>query len=248
MEMRFTKLLFKNIAWILGVLAALVAGLFAVQGDAMSNLLLVNCSRGDIWCVIKIDALVLTAVFGVLFLVIFAPPVVTDSIISVFKFTLSLLVKFFKTPNFSNVEISFSETKTGDISICAKNKEWRYPSVSIEALSEGNLKWEPFQKSDIAEIEKRGSKYATFLKSANDEFYIDSKNDQFEKLPIGKHRINIVFYIAFEKIRIARTYILDVVYKGKNNISIVDVVQLKDMPQSNEAWSIYEKKNNLITR
>lgn len=163
---------------------------------------------------------------------------------------------FFKTPNFRNVRVSFLETKTGEISIQIYNKEWRYPEIQAEAIIDishtkpnkqlipelgletdpdflSNLKWKERNNPGLSTIEKNHYKHLSFAHtdSTRNEFYLDVWRGTPPRFSVGKHEIRVVLYITIEKIMIARTLVVEVIYEGENKIAIANIIPLQDIPQ-----------------
>jgi len=174
---------------------------------------------------------------------------------------------FFKTPNFRNVKAAFLEAEPGEISIQIYNKEWRYPTIQVEAIIDithakpnkqsipelgletdpdflSNLKWKESNNPGLSTIEKMHDKHLLFAHadSTSNEFYLDVWRGTPPRFSVGKHEIWVVLYISIEKIRIARTLVVEVNYEGGNKISITKITSLQDMPQSDEARSTFERQ------
>ncbi|HEY4618303.1 MAG TPA: hypothetical protein VIH09_08930 [Flavobacterium sp.] len=238
--MRHTEWFFRHFIAIAGTIFSVVAAVVILQEDAMISLGF--CAKGDALCIISANLGVISIFALSIAFVALLTVIMSDGIPLIIRYIYQGIRRYIKTPNFRNVKISFVETKTGEISIQVRNKEWHTPSVKVEALCNGNLRWIPYQESDIATLKKGSKKYAAFLKTTANEFRIESLNDEVVVFPIGNHKLSVVLYISVEKIRISRTFIVEVDYKGGNKINVVKIMQHEDMPQSDEAWEIYERK------
>ena len=72
------------------------------------------------------------------------------------------------------------------------------------------------------------------------EFFLDVWRGSPPKFSTGKHDISVVIYITIGQRKISRPYVAEILYDGENRISIVDIVQLKDIDQGINRFSLVE--------
>jgi len=233
-----TKKYFKNIIPIIAALLTLTTAVVLLQKDAMVSLGF--CNKGDTLCVIlaNIGTIAgLTAIMTVVLLTVVALP---DLLVLSFKYMGVKFKSYIQMPNFKNVKVSFIGDKTNEISIQVHNKEWRYPTISVEALCTGNLKWKSTEKSDVAVVKKFRKIDAPFIKARMGKLYLESRRDSPKILETSEGKLEVVLYITIGKIRISRPFFVDVKYEGKNQISITNITILQDIVQKPSPFNMIE--------
>lgn len=232
----------KNIIAILGLIFTVSTAVVLFEQDTMSNLRI--CNVDDSLCIILANIGFIATLGSILTFACFLIAVFIDFIFLIPKKIYFGLKKYIKTPIFNNIKVKFIETPKDEILIQVFNREWRSDSITVEAISNGrNLRWIPYQESDIRTIQRWEKATSILLKPIGNKFQIDhakNKEDSVDKFSIGKHKIEVNVYITIQRTRICRTFFVEVeIRKGKKPY-VSDLIQLQDIPQEFNRFELFE--------
>lgn len=143
MNMRYTKIVFRNTLNIAALVAALIAAVATIGGDVMNNLLATNCQPGQFWCLVEMYILVIVGVIGGCLLIIFSVPVALDLIIALSKWMKRVIQNYFNRP----FDVHSKMFRKGDeVFIEVKNREWFLDALKIYVRADLLYKGEVIQE------------------------------------------------------------------------------------------------------
>ena len=137
MDIKYTKIVFKNSVSIIALIAGLIAAGATIGGGVMDKFISAGCLPGQFLCPVEMYILFVICVVGGCILVIFSVPIAMDLIIAAYKYCWPRLVSFIKTANPENIQIYFDSPrpeKTDEFILAVENDEWRLGTLICSTL------------------------------------------------------------------------------------------------------------------